>query len=93
MAEFSYNNTILSSMGVTPFSVNYGYYLLYKIIAKNPPPYLELADYTEWLTHLDKYLRTEITYAQAIQAEQTDKYRSAPPVCDEGDKVWFSVGI
>jgi hypothetical protein len=89
MAEFSYNNTISSTIGITPFWANYGYHSCYKIIAKTPPLLVELADYTERLTNLDKYLRPEMTYAQAIQVEQADKCRSALPVYHMGDKVWL----
>jgi hypothetical protein len=89
MAEFAYNNTISSTTGKTPFWANYGYHPRYEIIAKEAPPIEELADYTERLQNLDKHLKSEMTYAQAVQAEQADKHRSAPPEFRVGDEVWL----
>jgi hypothetical protein len=49
-----------------------------------------LIDYSDRLASLEKYLRSEIAYAQAVQSEHADKHRSSPPVFSVGDHVWLN---
>jgi transposase InsO family protein len=91
MAEFSYNNKVSATTGVTPFFANYHYHPRYEIYAnKNKATPQALIDYSDRLTSLEKYLRSEIAYAQAVQSEHADKHRSAPPVFSVGDHVWLN---
>jgi hypothetical protein len=93
MAEFSYNNTVSATTGVSPFFANYYYHPRYDICANNDSELQipeALIDYSDRLANLEKYLRSEIAYAQAVQAEQADKHRSSPPVFRVGDQVWLN---
>lgn len=73
MAEFSYNNTISSSTGITPFVAMYGDYSrynepVYQIRRRDGPrPHTsaELKEFAENLGSLNEYLRREMTLAQA----------------------------
>ena len=69
MAEFSYNNSVSSTTKLSPFFANYGFNPCYEILAKRIPQSEELKDYSSHLRKLDKYLQSEITYAQAVQLE------------------------
>ena len=90
MAEFCYNNTISATTGITPFYANYGYYPRYQINpnpeSKLPTPTI-LKEYANNLANLDDYLRSEISWSQAAQAEQADKYRLPAPKLEVGDDV------
>ena len=90
--EFSYNNTISSTIGMTPFFANYGFHPRYEIILRDghaPPPESELVDYQDQLAKLEEYLRTEMKYAQAVASENANRKRSSPPVFKVGDEVWL----
>ena len=72
MAEFAYNNTLSATTGITPFFVVYSQQPRYEILANlaMPQPTPEaLKDYAERLSLLDKHLRAEISWSQAIHAE------------------------
>ena len=64
MAEFSYNNTMSSSIGITPFYAMYGEHLKYLIQSRPkvtlPPPTI-LKEFTENLASLNEYLWNEMT--------------------------------
>ena len=92
MAEFAYNNTLSSTTGLTPFFANYQFDPRYEILPRpnSPPPSQgSLIAYTDKLRDIDQYLRSEMTYARALQSEQADKHRSAPPALNVGDNVWL----
>jgi hypothetical protein len=91
MAEFSYNNKVSATTGVSPFFANYHYHPRYEIRANSELPTPKaLIDYSDRLTSLEKYLRSEIAYAQAMQSEHADKHRSSPPAFSVGDHVWLN---
>ena len=58
-AEFSYNNTLSTTTGITPFYANYGFHPHYTInpnpVAKLPPPAI-IKQYADDLYKLDKHL-------------------------------------
>jgi hypothetical protein len=91
MAEFSYNNKVSATTGVSPFFANYHYHPRYEIRANSElltPK--ALIDYSDRLTSLEKYLRSEIAYTQAVQSEHANKHRSSRPVFSVGDHVWLN---
>jgi hypothetical protein len=91
-AEFAYNNTVSTTTKVSPFFANYGQHPRYQIqqAKGRPTPTPDtLADFRERLDALQKHLQSEMTYAQAVQAEFADRKRSAPPVYRVGDYVWL----
>jgi hypothetical protein len=91
MAEFAYNNTVSSTTGVSPFFANYHYHPRYEICADSSatPTPESLLDFRDRFDKLKKYFQSEMAYAQAMQAEQADKHRSAPHLLRVGDYVWL----
>ena len=91
LAEFSYNNTLSSTLNCTPFFANYGFHPRYEIIPTQTPPQASiLQDYTEKLSNLDLYLKAEMKLAQETMAEFSNSHKSSPPVFHPGDKVWLT---
>ena len=90
MAEFSYNNTISATTGITPFFALYGQHSRYVIKPRPNQKLPEPSALKEWaneLTKLNSYLYAEMKYAQAVQSEQADQHRLQAPVFQIGDKV------
>jgi hypothetical protein len=93
MVEFSYNNKVSATTGVSSFFANHHYHPRYEICANNSSELSTpqaLIDYSDTLANLEKYLLSEIAYAQATQAEQADKRCSSPLVFREGNHVWLN---
>ena len=92
MAEFSYNNTLSSSTGITPFYAIYGEHSRY-LIQSHPeftlPSPTILKEFAENLASLNKYLLNKMTWAQAVYSEQADKHRIPAPKFKVGDEVWL----
>ena len=65
MAEFSYNNTLSATLGITPFYTIYGSNPHYQI---NPNPVVKLSatsvirEYADRLSELDSYLHSEMPW-------------------------------
>ena len=92
MAEFAYNNTVSATIGITPLFALYGQHLRW-IIKQNPttkaPTSAVLEEWANQLENLNTYLKSEMVYAQAIQAEQADKDRLPAPAYQVADEVWL----
>ena len=92
LAEFSYNNTLSSTMGMTPFRAMYGINPCYNVNpdldTKIPTP-AALQEYAANLAQLDAHLHYEMTWAQASYAEQSNKHRVPAPKLEVGDEVWL----
>ena len=92
MTEFSYNKTSSSSTGNTPFYAMYGEHPRYLIQSRPeftlPPPTI-LKEFTENLASLNEYLRNEMTWAQAVYSEQSNKHRIPAPKFEVGNEVWL----
>ena len=92
MAEFAYNNTVSATTGITPFFALYRQHLRW-IIKQNPttkaptPPALE--ELANQLENLNNYLKSDMVYAQAIQAEQVEKDHLPAPAYKIADEVWL----
>ena len=82
MAEFAYDNTVSATTGITPFFALYGQHPRW-IIKQNPttkaPTSAVLEEWANQLENLNTYLKSEMVYAQAIQAEQADKNHLPAP--------------
>lgn len=92
MAEFCYNNTLSSTIGMTPFFANYGFHPRYEIVARQDvplPPMPKIQSFQDRLQSLEKHIQAEMRYAQAYASEQANRSRSAPPVFKIGDEVWL----
>ena len=92
MAEFSYNNTLSPSTGITLFYAMYGEHPRYLIQSRPeftlPPPTI-LKEFAENLASLNEYLRNEMTWAQAVYSEQANKLKIPTPKFEVGDEVWL----
>ena len=92
MAEFSYNNTISATIGITPFFTLYGQHPRYVIKPRPNEKLLKPNALKEWadeLTKLNLYLYAEMKYAYVVQSEQTDQHRLPAPVFQISDEVWL----
>lgn len=91
MAEFSYNNTVSSTTGLSPFFANYGQHPKYemKVLEDSQPDPEIVKDFREKYDALNQHLRDEMKFAQATQSDFADKRRMAPPDFRPGDKVWL----
>ena len=92
MAKFSYNNTLSSSTRITLYYAMYGEhpsYLIQSHLEFTLPPPTVLKEFAENLASLNKYLRNEMTWAQAMYSEQADKYSIPAPKFEVGDEVWL----
>jgi len=92
MAEFSYNNTLSATLVIMPFQAMYGdnphYQINSNLAAKLPAPSV-IKEYTDCLSELDSYLRSEMTWSQATYSEQANKSRISPPKLEVEDEVWL----
>ena len=93
LAEFSYNNTLSTTIGMTLFQAMYGINPCYTINpnpdSKIPTPAI-IKEYVDNLAKLDGYLHSEMSWAQATHSEQADKYRTPAPKFEVGDEVWLT---
>ena len=93
LAEFSYNNTLSSTTGITPFQAMYSLNPHYTIdlnpaTNKFPAPAI-IREYANNLAKLNDHLRHEMTWAQASYTEQSNKHRIPAPKLEVGDEVWL----
>src|SRR5258705_1246640 len=92
MAEFSYNNTLSASTGITPFYAMYREHPRYTIQSrpdiKLPPP-IVLKEFADNLVSLNIYLKNKMLWAQATYTEQADKYRTPTPKLEIGNYMWL----
>ena len=92
IAEFVYNNTISAGIGgMTPFFANYGYHPRFLPLedTQTTSLNLEVRDISTKLKEIEKFLKSEMTYAQAINQEQANKKRTTAPNLQIGDDVWL----
>lgn len=92
MAEFAYNNTVSSTTNVTPFFANYGFHPRHDYVScseQEPLAPAKLHEFKDQMDKLNKHLRHEMTYAQAVYAEYANDHRQPPPVFKPGDLVWL----
>jgi transposase InsO family protein len=88
-AEFSYNNTLHISTGVSPFYANYGYHPQLDFQATTEVVVPSAEDRAAQLNRLHQDLQRELTRAQERYKEQADVHRKEAPVFHPGDKVWL----
>ena len=92
MAEFAYNNTVSATTGITPFfalHVQHPRWIIKQNPATKTPTPAILQELANQLETPNSYLKSEMVYAQATQAEQADKDRLPAPAYKIGDEVWL----
>ncbi len=100
LGEFTVNNYILTTTGLTLFFINKGYYPQSSI--ESPEPInkkllygkrlkMLLADqHANYIKNLLNYCKGEMAWAQAKQAYFADHHRTPPPKMHIGDWVWLN---
>ena len=92
LAEFSHNNKISSTTGMTPFFANYGFHPRWELMPAPDAPKPNnkaVESFVDKLRDLEQHIMAEIKWANAAYSEQADKHRSAPPNLKIGDEVWL----
>jgi hypothetical protein len=89
LAEFSYNNSVHSSTGKTPFFVNYGFHPRFDIIKMKTLSNPAAESYAIILEQTQKELQAQLHRAQQRYKEQADKKRDPSPPFKVGDQVWL----
>ncbi|EGX43835.1 hypothetical protein AOL_s00212g2, partial [Orbilia oligospora ATCC 24927] len=93
LAEYSYNNKISDTTGISPFAANYGWNpdtFEFQGLRK-PSRNQEAAGFVQQMSELQEVLRMEINRAAQIQQEQANKRRRPSPDYKEGDHVWLDM--
>src|SRR5438552_9159363 len=84
--EFTYNDTIQSSTGQTPFYLNYGHHPT-GVTRHEPVDNPHAEDQVQYLLRLQEAARDAINDAQQVQRRNADKKRTAAALIKEGDWV------
>ena len=90
LGELSYNNTLSTTTGMTPFRAIYGINLRYmvnlKLDTKIPTPAV-IQEYANILAELDAYLHSKMRWAQATHSKQVEKHQILAPGLEVGNQV------
>jgi hypothetical protein len=89
IAEFAYNNTHHSSIGMSPFMANYGYdfnLTFHTHIEGNVP---SVGARLNMINKIHKELQTSLQFAAAIQKKYADKLLKEAPNFKVGESVWL----
>ncbi len=88
LAEFTYNNAMSATTGVSPFFVNKGYHprLLTNLLA--PSSSSEAQHYVADLDQLHSQLKVSIAEAQECYQKAVDRQRMPSPAFRIGDRVY-----
>ena len=91
--EFTYNNTIHSSIGHSPFYANYGFHPTFDPQLPNESKVPAAEEHIKNLQDLSELLREEMTKAQQSFKEYADRHRmEAHPSIQVGKRVWLYRG-
>ena len=90
LSEFSYNNSINSSTGMTPFCANKGTHPIFdpSIIRESIIPQAE--ELIQQLHRICLELQANLKYAQGNYMKQANKTRSEQPIINLGDLVFLN---
>jgi hypothetical protein len=89
LAEFTYNNTLHGSTGVTPFFANYGFHPRFSISIPGNSVNPSAEGRARILADIHRDLSLELIHARDRYKAQADRHRSATPAFAIGDQVWL----
>lgn len=89
-AEFTYNNSIHSSIGMSPFMASRGYNPTFTNMPSAAQSNPAAEERLTQLEELQKEIRSSMAIAQEKQKEFADRHREKEPEYKVGDKVWLS---
>jgi hypothetical protein len=91
LAEFTYNNSIQSSIHCSPFFANYGRHPRFQILPLEPTnPRPSTAEFTSQLKQIHEDLQSEMALAQLEQATYYDDHWQPTPTYTVGQYVFVS---
>jgi hypothetical protein len=88
-AEFSYNNTLHVSTGISPFYANYGYHLRVDFQTTTDIVVPSAEDRAAQIVALHQDLQRTLTQAQERYKDFADVHCKEAPTFQQGDKVWL----
>lgn len=89
LAEFSYNNSIHSSIGVSPFYANYGYHPTFTTNPSKGQTSPEAGELINRIEQVQEELKSAMLIAQERQKRAYNRHRDATPEFEVGDEVWL----
>lgn len=89
LAQFSYNNSVHSSTGQSPFYANYGYHPNFTFKVSDRPTVPAAEDWVQQVQQLHKNLVLEMTKAQERYKKFFDRKVQESPQFSPKDKVWL----
>src|SRR6266436_5666203 len=88
MAEFTYNNAMNATTGVSPFFANKGYHLDLTVDLQVETSSAEAQTFVADLEHVQAELKENITQAQERYWKNADKHRTEAPKLKIGDQAY-----
>src|SRR5258708_37483861 len=85
MAEFTYNNTMNATTGVSPFFTNKGYHLEFTVDLQAKTPSAKVQAFMAGLECIQAELKENIAQAQERYWKNADKHRVEAPKLKIGD--------
>jgi hypothetical protein len=89
-AEFTYNNTIHSSIGQTPFFANYGFHPKSDFLAATASHVPAAEQLIDHLHDIQSQLQETLLRAKSSYKKFADRHRRPTPLFHVHDKVWFN---
>src|SRR5260221_8207317 len=91
MAEFTYNNTMNATTGVSPFFANKGYHPEFTADPQVETSLAEAQAFVADLEHVQAELKENIAQAQERYRKNADKHRMEAPELKIGDQAYVKV--
>src|SRR5260221_13370036 len=91
MAEFTYNNTMNVTTGVSPFFTNKGYHLEFTVDLQVETSSAEVQAFVVDLEHVQVELKENIAQAQERYWKNADKHRMEAPKLKIGNQAYVKV--
>lgn len=89
MAEFTYNNTIHSSVGTSPFFANCGYHPTFTDLPSMQQLSPTAESIADRIAQVQEELKSLMKIAQERQTRFYDRHHGDTPAFNVGDKVWL----